>query len=215
MKVTWVPSKKAIAQGIVPSDYTIYDIDTDIDPIPDASVEIMLKRAYRHMFNNEARSNVDAAIAKGKEATPPVLLDRTELLHKYRVDQRNKILEGKLGMREAAVAQVYDEVTTEARSIAYARARKHIETKSKGTILLGDMTPRSLAKEFEGKTVEAWIAELLDETKSRNAAKFWADARENVAKRHEQAAAADESDDDVFGSTDEDESEEEDADAAA
>jgi hypothetical protein len=206
MLITWVPSKKAIEQGIVPKDYSQYDIDTDVDPIPESSEVIMLRRSYRHMFNNEAASSWKAYKEKCDAATPPVVADRAEFLHTWRVEQRQRILDGKLGMRESTPAPVYDEVTTEARALAYNRVRKHIETVSKGTIVLGDMKPSTLATVHEDKTVEAWIVEILDETKSRNAARFWADAKENVAKRHEQAESLDDLSD-IFGSESEDEDE--------
>jgi hypothetical protein len=210
MLINWVPSKKAITQGIVPVDYKVYDIDTDIDPIPDSSLQIMLRRSFRHMFNNESASSWKAYKEKCDAATPPVVANRAEFLHNWRTEQRTRILEGKLGMRESTPAPVYDEVTTEARALAYNRVRKHIETVSKGTIILGDMKPSTLATVHEDKTVEQWIVEILDETKSRNAARFWADAKENVAKRHEQAESLDDLSD-VFGTQDPDsESEEED-----
>lgn len=213
MLITWVPSKKAIANGVVPKDYKAYDIDTDVTPIPEASLVVMLRRSYRHMHNNEAASAWKAANEKNLALTPPVQLDKATWLNEWRVAQRQKILDGKLGMREVAVVPQYDERTTEARSIVYTVVRKHIETASKGTIVLGDMSPANLAREYEGKSVEQWVVDLLDESKSKNAKAFWARADENVAKKHE--AEFDLSDIMPESDESEDEEEDEDADAAA
>jgi hypothetical protein len=204
MKITWVPSKKASAQGIVPADYSQYDIDTEVDTIPEASLVVMLRKPYRHAMNNESAASYLAEVTKAKEETPPREVDRAKFLHDWRSAYRQKVLDGKLGMREAAIVPVYDEVTTEARAIVYAAVRTFIEKKSAGTILLGDMTPRSLAKDYEGKTVDGWITDLLDHSTPR-AKKYWADAEANVQKRHEQAA---EDDDDLLMSDDESDDEE-------
>lgn len=211
MKITWVPSKKARDNGYVPADYKVYDIDTEVTPVPESSLQIMLTRSFRHMYNNEAASAWKAANEKSLALTPPVTLDKAVWLNDWRVNQRNKILEGKLGMREAAVVPMYDERTTEARSIVYTVVRKHIETASKGTIVLGDQSPANLAREYEGKTVEQWVVDLLDESKSKNAAAFWKKADENVAKRH---AESDFDLSDIMPESDDDEEEDE-ADAAA
>lgn len=211
MKITWVPSKKARDAGIVPPDYTIYDIDTAVNPIPESSTEIMLIRAFRHMYNNECASAYLAAEKKAKAATPPTTVDRAEFLHTWRTEQRTKILEGKLGMRESAVAPSYSELEQEARQLAFNRVVKHIKSQG-GEFNYKDMNKTSLAKEFDGKTVEEWMADLMDESTSRHATKLWKTAQENVDRRHEQAEEDDDSD--VFGSK-EDESEEEEESAAA
>jgi hypothetical protein len=202
MKITWVPSKKASEAGIVPSDHTIYDIDTEIDPIPESSLEIMLRRAFRHMYNNEVASAWLAESKKAKAESPPREPDRAEFLHKWRTEQRTKILEGKLGMREVSVGPVYTELQLEARLLAFNRVREHI-TRRGGEFNYKEMNARSLAKEYEGKTVETWIVDLLDETKSKRAARLWELAQENVDRRHAQAAATDEDNDDDFFATSE------------
>lgn len=208
MKITWVPSKKAIEAGNVPSDHTIYDIDTALTPVPESSVEIMLRRAFRHMYNNEAASAYLAAKTKGEKATPPTTVDKAQFLHTWRTEQRTKILEGNLGLRDAAVGPVYSELELEARQIAFARVVKHIKSQG-GEFNYKDMNARSLAKEYDGKTVEEWIGDLLNREVSKRAEKLWATAQENVDKRHAQAEEDD--DDDVFGAADESEEEEESA----
>jgi len=202
MKVTWVPSKKAIEAGNVPADYSVYDIDTDSTPIPESSMEIMLTRSFRHMFNNEAAS---AWLAETKKDDGES--DKAKFLDGWRRDKVAEILDGKLGMRRVAVGPVYSEEELEARLLAFARVKAHI-TKAGGEFPYKEMNARSLAKEYDGKTVEEWIGDLLNVEVSKRAAKLWETARENVAKRHEQAAEED--DDDVFGAAEE-ESETEDA----
>lgn len=191
MQITWVPSKKAIDAGNVPTDYSVYDIDTSLEPIPESSLEIMLTRAFRHMYNNEAASAWLAETKKDSGET-----DKAKFLDGWRKDKRAEILEGKLGMRRVAVAQQYSEEELEARYLAFARVKAHI-TKNGGEFPYKEMNARSLAKEYEGKTVEDWIGDLLDESVSKRATKLWELARENVAKRHESANEDD--DDDVFG----------------
>lgn len=207
MKITWVPSKKAIENGIVPSDHTIYDIDTAVDPIPESSLQIMVTRAYRHMHNNESASAWLAETKKAAAATPPYEPNKATFLHTWRLEQRTKILEGKLGMRETVVGPVYTEEELEARLLAFARVKEHI-TRKGGEFNYKEMNARSLAKEYDGKTVEQWIVDLLDREKSRRAARLWELAAENVAARHAAAAITDEeNDDDVFGANEESETE--------
>jgi hypothetical protein len=145
---------------------------------------------------------------KAKAETPPREPDRAEFLHKWRTEQRGKILEGKLGMREISLGPVYTELQLEARLLAFNRVREHI-TRKGGEFNYKEMNARSLAKEYDGKTVETWIVDLLDETKSKRAARIWELAQENVDRRHEQAAVTDEdNDDDFFASSDEPDEEE-------
>jgi len=207
MLITWVPSKKAIDAGNVPENYKVYDIDTDVTPVPDVSLAVMATRTFRHMFNNEAASKYKAQCDKIDDdhkkngGTKPPYPNKAEFLHEWRTHYRTQILEGKLGMRDTQPQKTYTAVESMARNLAMGMLKAHIIGQG-GTFEYAELTPACLKATYEDKSVETWIGELLDREKSKRAPRIWALAEKKVAEAEAEAA--------LLGGLDEDSDEEED-----
>jgi hypothetical protein len=201
--LTWVPSKKAIEMGFPPNVNPLVDYNIDETKIPDASKLVMLTRALRHMHNNEATSAKiaaeDAANKEAKEKGVASTFDPVAFLHKWRMDQIAKILNGELGMRQASAEPVLDPVDREAQDRCFDAIREYVLQKG-GTFTYTVRNARSLAwKDMDGNTMQELIDLLLTKKRGKE---IYAKAVETVAARK---ASAESVDNDLFA----DESEEE------
>jgi hypothetical protein len=202
--ITWVPSKKAVELGFPAGVNPLVDYNIDDAAIPDATKVVMLTRALRHMYNNEATSAKiaaeDVAAKEAKEKGVASTFDAVTFLDKWRRDQMAKILAGELGMRAASAEPVLDPVDREAQDRCFDVIREFVLSKG-GVFNYTVRNARSLAwKDADGNTMQDLIDLLL--TKKRGKA-IYAQAVETVAAR--QASAAVNEDEDIFGEDDEDE----------
>jgi hypothetical protein len=188
MAITWVPSKKAIAAGFPVGINPAVDYNMETSSIPTVSMEVMATRAYRHMLNNEAASaalNAKEAAEEKNEA-----FDSVQWLHAWRMDKRNEILEGKLGLRQPSEAVIVDPVEREANDRAFDVIAQYV-AKQGHTFPYTVRNARSLAwTDSEGTTMADLITRLLTTTK-RGAA-IVEKAKATVAEREADKEAVDE-----------------------
>lgn len=202
--LTWVPSKKAIEMGFPANVNPLVDYNIDETKVPDASKLVMLTRALRHMYNNEATSAKllaeEKAAKEAKEKGVASTFDAVTFLHNWRKDQMQKILDGELGMRAASAEPVLDPVDREAQDRCFDVIREFVIQKG-GTFTYTVRNARSLAwKDAEGKTMQELIDLLL--TKKRGKAIYaqavlTVQARQLSAKENAGLFDDDESDDDA------------------
>ena len=187
--LTWVPSKKAIEAGFPPNVNPLVDYNIDETKIPETSRVVMLTRALRHMYNNEATSAKllaeDAAAKEAKEKGTESTFDAVAFLHKWRTDQIAKILNGELGMRAASAEPVLDPVDREAQDRCFDAIRTFVLNKG-GTFNYTVRNARSLAwKDQDGKTMQELIDLLLTKKRGKE---IYAQAVLTVKERNESAA---------------------------
>lgn len=218
MKLVWLPSKKALDAGIVPKDYSQYDIDTnglkgaELKAIM-ASIEVAATVKMRHAYNNESAAAWLAAKTAEENPIADTPENRATFLHEWRVKWRNAFIEGKLGLRRVSVTPPKDEFTVQ-REIAGTNIIREF-AKAKGFAFPdGKLTPKTLALEYcdSKRTIAEVLADVLESKKWK--AKIDAEAQKVIddAKARELAAkdavASSESNtlDDLLGEPDDEES---------
>jgi hypothetical protein len=191
--------------------FTRNDYALDFESIPQASIVEMVTRSYAHMLNNETISAVGRVIEKAnKEGTP--LADEFKWVHDRRMEHRQRVLDGKLGVRQTATPIDIDPVTREMQAEALVRLRRAVAKK------LGEV-PAAFPTEVnsttskvvvQGKrTLGEMVASLIASDDGTMRQK--AEAKVEADRKAREAAVA-ESDDDadaLFDESDEEEDEEE------
>lgn len=218
MLITWVPSQKALKAGIVPEDYSQYDINTADYAVHDDnvlwdSVAVAATVKYRHAFNNESAASWLAAKERDEDPIADTPENRAKFLHDWRVKYREAFIEGKLGLRRVSVTPPKDELTVEREAIGLNILREFAE--SKGVpFTYNVVNARTLAATYgdTGRTIGEVLADLL--VSKKWAAKITAEAQKIIDQRAAAKAAMADSEvdtlEDLLG--DDDESEDEAAD---
>lgn len=205
----WVPSKKALAAGIVPTDYEKYNVD--IDAIIGAELVAELAKfpvmrsvftgaeiKLRHAYNNESASAWLAATKRDDEPIEDTVENRTSFLNAYRLDFRQKFVDGELGLRRAAVTMPKDELTVEMETITLNILREFAE-KQGVPFTYNVVNARTLAAPYgdSGKTIGEMMAVLVDPEQSpKRSAKIRAEAQKILDQRAAAKAAMAEEDED-------------------
>jgi hypothetical protein len=108
--------------------FTRNDYGLEFESIPKKSLVEMVIRAYAHMLNNETISAVGRVIEKAnKEGSP--LVDEFKWVHDRRMEHRQRVLDGKLGVRQTTTPIDIDPVTREMQAEALVRLRRAVAKK--------------------------------------------------------------------------------------
>lgn len=214
--LAWVPSKKAMAAGIVPTDYSKYDITVDVD-FEDADLAKVMKSVFvgaektvRHAYNNESASAWLAAKTRDEDPIEDTAEKRAAFLDDWRMDWRTKFINGELGLRRVSVTPPKDALTVEKEGIALGILREFAETKGV-PFPYTVVNARTTAAPYgdTGRTIGEVLADLL--VSKKWAARIESEAQKIIDQRAAaKAAMADESVDtleDLLGDDDESEDE--------
>lgn len=190
IKLTWTPSQDALDQGIVPEDWSQYDVDTDsfegdaLNLVVD-SITYAAGLKFAHAMNNESAAAWISAKKRDKDPLADTVENRTKFLHDWRVNWRDNFIAGKLGTRRGASAIPVDERTKlmQARALVVMAG---FVTANGGTFTYTEVNKRTLDAMYgdTGMTIKQVMDSLLDPEQSpTTAAEIAAYADEELAKR--------------------------------